>query len=161
MPMSEERTLEGPLLFVCTARAQGAISYSSARVVAHPSVPAMWAEERLPMGVGPCSVSGLPPHPTTRNNTSLEPKGGDGGTKGTTEAQAQSGQGRKQHRANRPILKKKKKAQKKKESRPFLSFGKLSLKRQCESLEETDKLPPNTPLAFEKNHTNTKWVLAP
>lgn len=75
MPMSEERTLEGPLLFVCTARAQGAISYSSARVVAHPSVPATWAEERLPMGVGPCSVSGLPPHPTTCNNTSLSPKG--------------------------------------------------------------------------------------
>lgn len=73
--MSEERTLEGPLLFVCTARAQGTISYSSARVVAHPSVPATWAEERRPMGVGPRSVSGLPPHPTTRNNTSLSPKG--------------------------------------------------------------------------------------
>lgn len=61
------------LCFVCAVCAQGAISYGSAWVVAHPSVPATQAEEELPTRAGPSSSSGLPPHPTC-NSTSMSPK---------------------------------------------------------------------------------------
>lgn len=47
--------------------------------------------------------------------------------------------------------KKKRQAQEKVKS-PSLSFGKLALKRQCESLEENYKLPPNPASGIHKNH---------
>lgn len=114
----------------------------------------------------PCSSACLPPHPTC-SNTLRSPKGKMMVQEAPRSIRSSLGNGEKKQRASKynwrglkPKSKPTNKQQQKKQSRQFLTCGKLALEKQCKRLEDKEKLPSELPLVF-KNHMNTRWVLAP